>query len=130
MSRPATPTRKTSDRLHFTHLKDSTQEENVSSCGASDIGHAPHCGHFTSTCSGDKFRIFIDNSAHASRFLSELAGQSWLMPSLSACMGQRVTGSLSAAKSMDDGKNRKDPGLPTQSLGIEVNVLSRLVRYH
>jgi hypothetical protein len=29
---------------------------------ASDIGHAPHCGHFTSTCSGsgNRLRMFLE----------------------------------------------------------------------
>jgi hypothetical protein len=33
----------------------------ISSCGPSDIGHAPHCGHFTGTCSGSgsTFRILM-----------------------------------------------------------------------
>ena len=57
MSVPATPTRKTSSRRHFGHLKLSRLKPKAagSFCGgASDIGHAPHCGHFTRTCSGER----------------------------------------------------------------------------
>ena len=62
MSRPATPTRKTSSRRHFGHLKESGQKDARSSCGARDIGQAPHCAHFTntsSTCSGDRSALIF-----------------------------------------------------------------------
>jgi hypothetical protein len=62
MSRPATPTRKTSSRRHFGHLNESRPKDARSSCGARDIGQAPHCAHFTntsSTCSGDRSALIF-----------------------------------------------------------------------
>jgi len=62
MSRPATPTRKTSSRRHFGHLNESRPKDARSSCGAGDIGQAPHCAHFintSSTCSGDRSALIF-----------------------------------------------------------------------